>query len=247
MIAAAELARLLGGEVVRVRGEEQVLAPGLGHSPGDRSLSIRFGPRGLQVHSFAADALGPERARLRKLCGKGTRTMKWTAPRVRPLATPKPDRAALWVWGESEDPRPASRVIRYLQDHRGVYLPDCAANAAIRSNIHCRFRSETVHCMVALVRHIATDRPQAIHRTALGWDDRNYSVGGDKRLCLGPVAGGAIMLTPREMVGEELGVAEGIENALSLLMLDHGPSAVWSLLNAGNLAALPVLPASGAW
>src|SRR5215213_5019610 len=139
MIAAAELARLLGGEVVRVRGEEQVLAPGLGHSPGDRSLSIRFGPRGLQVHSFAADALGPERARLRKLCGKGTRTTKWTAPRVRPLATPKPD------------------------------------SAAIRSNIHCRFRSETVHCMVALVRHIATDRPQAIHRTALGWDDRNYS------------------------------------------------------------------------
>ena len=36
MIAAAELARLLGGEVVRVRGEEQILAPGLGHGPADR-------------------------------------------------------------------------------------------------------------------------------------------------------------------------------------------------------------------
>src|SRR5829696_8106307 len=176
MIAAAELARLLGGEVVRVRGEEQILAPGLGHSPGDRSLSVRFGPRGLQVHSFAGDDLKAERARLRKLYGKGTRTAKWAAPRVRPLATPKPDKNALWIWGESEDPRPNSRVIRYLENCRGVYLPDCAANAAVRSHVRCRFRSETVHCMVALVRHIVTDQPQAIHRTALGWNDQGYSV-----------------------------------------------------------------------
>src|SRR5829696_7577017 len=101
MIAAAELARLLGGKAfVSARGEESVLAPGLGHSPSDRSLSIRFGPRGLQVHSFAGDDLKAERARLRKLCGKGIRTAKWTPPRVRPLATPKPDKNALWIWGE---------------------------------------------------------------------------------------------------------------------------------------------------
>jgi hypothetical protein len=241
MIAAAELAQALGGEIVMVRGEEQILAPGPGHSPGDRSLSVRFGPRGLVVHSFADDDLKATRVHLRKICGRGTRTTKWTAPRARPLATPKPDVNALWVWKESEDPRPNSRVIRYLENHRGVALPDCAANTAVRSHVRCRFRWEVVHAMVCLVRNIATDQPQAIHRTALSWHDRNYSVGGDKRLALGPTSGGAIKFTPHEMVGEELGVAEGVETALSLLLLDHGPGAVWSLLNAGNLAGFPVL------
>ena len=38
--------------------------------------------------------------------------------------------------------------------------------------------------------------------------------------------------------GERLGVAEGIETALSLA---HAFEPVWSVIDAGNLAALPVL------
>src|SRR4051794_2624717 len=48
------IARALGGEVHGY----QVLAPGLGHSWRDRSLSVRPNPRapdGLLVHSFAGD------------------------------------------------------------------------------------------------------------------------------------------------------------------------------------------------
>src|SRR4051812_10102459 len=52
-----EMARRLGGEVVGA----DILCPGPGHSPQDRSLSIRLDPRapgGLLVHSFAGqDAL----------------------------------------------------------------------------------------------------------------------------------------------------------------------------------------------
>ena len=45
-------ARTLGGEV---RGG-QILAPGINHSPRDRSLSVKFSPNGeLLVHSFAGD------------------------------------------------------------------------------------------------------------------------------------------------------------------------------------------------
>jgi len=47
------LARVLGGEVCR----HQVLAPALGHSPKDRSLSVRLDPHapgGILVHCFGA-------------------------------------------------------------------------------------------------------------------------------------------------------------------------------------------------
>jgi hypothetical protein len=48
------LARALGGEI----SGRQILAPGPGHSRGDRSLSIRIEPQapdGFLVHSFAGD------------------------------------------------------------------------------------------------------------------------------------------------------------------------------------------------
>jgi hypothetical protein len=49
-----EFARLLGGEATR----DGVLCPGPGHSPKDRSLSVKFddtAPGGFMVNSFAGD------------------------------------------------------------------------------------------------------------------------------------------------------------------------------------------------
>ena len=55
--------------------------------------------------------------------------------------------------------------------------------------------------------------------------------------------GGAVKLTPDEHVTIALGVAEGVETALSLQRLPEWlGSPVWSLLFADNLANLPVLP-----
>src|SRR5215213_8094017 len=54
MMDLRSIARALGGEVVG----RQVLCPGPGHSPRDRSLSVRLEPRapgGILVHSFAND------------------------------------------------------------------------------------------------------------------------------------------------------------------------------------------------
>jgi hypothetical protein len=50
-----EIARILGGDVT---GARQVMAPGPGHSPADRSLSVRVdpnSPEGFVVHSFSGD------------------------------------------------------------------------------------------------------------------------------------------------------------------------------------------------
>src|SRR5215467_8124315 len=55
MIDIRHAAQRLGGEV---RGRNQIVCPGPGHSPNDRSLSVKlyYGvPDGFVVHSFAGD------------------------------------------------------------------------------------------------------------------------------------------------------------------------------------------------
>ena len=51
-------------------------------------------------------------------------------------------------------------------------------------------------------------------------------------------AGGVIRLWPDECVTQGLAVAEGIETALCAA---HAFTPVWSTIDAGNLAALPIL------
>jgi hypothetical protein len=97
--------------------------------------------------------------------------------------------------------------------------------------------------MVCLVRDVVTNQPKAIHRTALTSEGHKAEVAGCDRLSLGPVGGGAIKLTPDEDVTTCLGIGEGVESALSLRhMPEYGPSPVWSLLSAGGIKRLPVLP-----
>lgn len=96
--------------------------------------------------------------------------------------------------------------------------------------------------MVALVRDIITDVPKAVHRTALTSDGFKVKVEGKDRLALGPIAGGAIKITPDADVTLALGIGEGIESTLSLRDLpEFGASPVWSLLTAGGVAGFPVL------
>lgn len=237
-------ARALGGEVSR----GGILCPGPNHSPADRSLSVRFSPSapgGFVVHSFAGDdpiaCKDYVRQRLalpfepgRDMAGQGRMSRPCPAPM-------EPSEAALRLWGEARDPR-GTPVLAYLQC-RGVTLPDGAAGEAIRYHPSCPFKRERTPAMVALVRDIATNAPRAIHRTALKLDGSPAIVAGEKRLSLGPVGGGAIKLTPDDMVTTCLGVGEGIESTLSLRELRaFGAGPVWSLLSAGNLGDLPPLP-----
>jgi hypothetical protein len=85
-------ARALGGEV----SGRQILAPGPGHSPSDRSLSVRFdasAPDGFVVHSFCDDDWSLCRDHVRALFGissnHGERERCET--RTKPRAPPEPD------------------------------------------------------------------------------------------------------------------------------------------------------------
>ena len=101
--------------------------------------------------------------------------------------------------------------------------------------------------MIALVRNIVSNEPQAIHRTAL---DRNGNkveiVGQDgktrSRMTLGSMQGGAVKLTDDAEVTNAVGIGEGIETTLSLQRLPEWiGSPVWSLLSKNGVRDFPVL------
>ena len=112
----------------------------------------------------------------------------------------------------------------------------------IRFHPHCPFGGLITPAMVALVRGIISDQPQAVHRTALDFTGNKVTVGGRDRMALGPIGGGAVKLTDNAEVTNRLGIGEGIETTLSLQLKPQwlgGP--VWSLLNAGGVQSFPVL------
>jgi phage/plasmid primase-like uncharacterized protein len=110
---------------------------------------------------------------------------------------------------------------------------------AFRYHPHCLFGMGTQPCLIALIRNIETDQPQAIQRTAITPDGKKI-----ERRTLGPKAGGAIKLWPQSAVRDRLVVGEGMETVLSTALHIKDPATrldpAWALIDAGNLAALPV-------
>lgn len=93
--------------------------------------------------------------------------------------------------------------------------------------------------LVALVSDARTREPMSIHRTWIQANGRKAEIDSPRLLLSGHAkVGGVIRLWPDESVSAGLGIAEGVETALSLA---HAMPPVWSLIDAGNLAAFPVL------
>jgi hypothetical protein len=88
--------------------------------------------------------------------------------------------------------------------------------------------------MVALFRDLVTNEPCGIHRTFLSPAGSRL----EKRM-LGRVRGAAIKLCADDEVTTGLGVAEGIETALSVMSTGWRP--IWVLGSAGAIRRLPVL------
>jgi putative DNA primase/helicase len=95
--------------------------------------------------------------------------------------------------------------------------------------------------MVCLVRSIATNEPQAIHRTALTPEGRAIKRSGKTfRMSLGPVSDGAVKIDPDETVTMGLCIGEGVETCLAGRQMGLRP--VWSAINKAGIAGFPVLP-----
>lgn len=251
-LSLTQIARALGGEV----SSGQVIAPGPGHRPHDRSMAVKLGAGNkLLVSSFSGDdrmkclayvesKLGivwqpdrdavPQTSTIHRMQARATVTH---VPKSQPVgddAMAGKQVFALKLWQESVDPR-GTIVETYLAS-RGLVLPDDTAMDVIRFHPSCPFGQGTRHpCMVAAFHSIETGEVVAIHRTALTPD-------GDKigRLTLGHMGGAAIKLSRLNPERGCLAVGEGIESTLAGLAMGFGPA--WAMGSASNIAKLPVLP-----
>ncbi|RYB01302.1 DUF7146 domain-containing protein [Lichenibacterium ramalinae] len=251
------LARALGGEVTG-RG---VLAPGPGHSRSNRSLSVRpsaSSPVGFVVHSFSGDDFATCRDYVLGKLGMSLDAWRTKEPIVsnihnwaRVLSEINVDiihvdndsaariARAVAIWNEA-GPASGSIVQRYLSS-RGLSL-DLVDNIheVVRFHPRCPWRDQAedrtiyVPAMVALMRSITTDEPQAVHRTRLSAEGAKV----DRRM-LGIAAGAAVKIDSDDAVTMGLSVGEGIESCLAARQLGFQP--VWALASAGSISALPVL------
>ncbi len=122
----------------------------------------------------------------------------------------------------------------YLR-HRGCILPPADSDL--------RFLEPTDRhppTLCARVTNAETNAPQTLHFTRLSSDGRGKADCEQPKLLLGghKKKGGVVRLWPNEAVTCGLAVAEGIESALAAALLF---TPIWSTVDAGNMAALPVL------
>jgi putative DNA primase/helicase len=218
------LARALRGGVAA----GQVLAPGPGHSPKDRSLSVRLSataPDGFLAFSHSGDDWREVRDYVRERFG--LRYDRQQRP-PRPIAPPGDDDrigAALAVWREAHSPQ--GTIAELYLSRRTLTLDDGRPQTVLRW--HPGFGA-----MVALFRNVRTDEPQAVSRTFLDYKGRKFA-----RKFLGPVGGAAIKMDPDDEVLGGLHIGEGLETCMAARQLGLRPT--WALGSAGAVAAFPVL------
>jgi hypothetical protein len=97
------------------------------------------------------------------------------------------------------------------------------------------FDSEA-HAMLALMTDPITGEPAGIHRIFLDQDAQKI-----ERKMLGKQ--GVVRISADDEVGEALGICEGVEDALSVLVSGWRP--VWAATSAGAIARFPLLPGIG--
>ncbi len=241
------IARSLGGEI---QGR-QVLAPGPGHSPGDRSLSVRLShqsPTGFIVFSHSGDDFQTSKDYVAAKLGLGPEAWR-RRKQVRQLATchaaadfaVASDHAvriarAIAIWNEAGDAH-GTVVERYLVS-RDLDLPPGAD--VLRYHPACPWRDEErqqtigVPALIACMRAIDGDAVTGIHRTRLTAE--GVKVG---RKMLGIAAGAAVKIDDDADVTHGLVIGEGIESCLAGRQLGFKPT--WALGSAGAIAKLPIL------
>jgi putative DNA primase/helicase len=136
---------------------------------------------------------------------------------------------------------------RYLR-HRGLFIStEVQATGVLRFHPACPYRLEDgsmvrLPAMLGLMRDIITNEPRAIHRTALTVDGTGKAdlpgLGNAKRM-LGPAKGAVVKLTAHIDVTDGLGIAEGIESALTVICAGWRP--VWACGSAGTIERFPIL------
>jgi putative DNA primase/helicase len=254
VIDAHYAARALGGDVA---GHDSVLCPGPGHSPRDRSLSVRFLPDG----GFICFSHSPRddwrdcREHVGALLGIDSRASRLAAgtrsrPKGKPVQRPSeiaPGGAisqgqALNRASVSDDAQERTRAALALW-RESLSLPSTLGHRYLTEHrrlpierlgdlSHVLRWHEGRRCVVALMTDPSTAKPTGIHRTFLAPDGSKI-----ERKMLGKQ--GVVRRCTDDAVTMGLGLAEGIEDGLAIML--SGWTPIWSATTAGAIKRLPVL------
>lgn len=241
-VTLQSIARALGGTVCG----DWINIPGPGHSSSDRSLGILLdpdAPGGFRVNSLAADDIQECRQHVLNLLQElsvNTDAISGVGAcgTSDPSQQAKTDQA-LSIWLDTASPK-GSPVETYLLARKCAPANFAQLENALGYHPACPFGAYRLPAMIALVRNVITGKPQGIHRTALtddGAGKRAMPDGMNAKMMMGSVKHGAIILGP---LAHHLGIAEGIETALSAHRISSLP--VWALMSASGVSGFPVVP-----
>jgi len=224
-------------------GEHRLTCPHCSRGKRDKTLGVTVDADGAGVaHCFRCEYVETYRPE-RPGSGLQSKPQRHQAQQARRVVTPQQQKhetlndAGRALWKTTRAITPESPAGRYLIARRcklpppGSHLRELAA--------HRHPSGHVGPCMVALLTDFETGDARSLHFTWLGEGGKKADVSPPRLLLAGHAKAGAVCrLWPDEYVSGGLGLAEGIETALSLA---HGYEPTWAAIDAGNLAALPVL------
>jgi Toprim domain-containing protein len=226
----AHIARRLGGEAFG----NQVNCPGPGHSPRDRSLSVKFTGDGFVVNSHAGDDWAACRDHVRSLLGD--------APSAQPMRLALPHETeknlhrARHLWSCRHDP--ADTVVETYIRTRG-----CSAKTIPASLGYLEPSAYPWPAMIAAFGIAEEPEPgeikipevRGVHLTFLKPDGSGKADIDKPKIMLGPSCGFPIVVAqPNDLLG--LAITEGIEDALSVR--EATGFGAWAAGSASRMAAL---------
>jgi Toprim domain len=251
------IARALGGDIVSSR---QLLCPGPGHGPKDRSLSVLLANNddGFVCHSHAGDDWQTCKDYVRERLGWPSWQPGDGRDRcVNPSQLAAFDRAAInteaerrertpddltrierarAIWNTAADP---GTLAKWYLASRALVLTDDIASTVLRFHPACPWRDENtgrtvdVPALIAAFRSLDDDSITAIHRIRLDQPERWPKA---ERRMLGIVHRAAVKL---DAAGSTLAVGEGVETCLAARQLGQKPA--WALGSVGMIAKFPVI------
>ncbi|CAJ0869681.1 hypothetical protein AMST5_02159 [freshwater sediment metagenome] len=259
-----DLLHLLVGGDVSSDGQE-ILAPGPGHSPLDRSMSVRpssANADGFVVHSFSIRTPAYECKRyiqflIDRWLSKqlnGDVPAEWieqTSSIAGPLDTAaaqeKRIKSAKWQWNRA-DRNLGEALFAYLRS-RALELSDDLIGRVVRYEPNGRWYGPHgdqkdknglsftgTELMLLAMRDVLSDEGRAIQAVRLPHTGKRPA-----RKVKGLAKNAAIKLTAHEdiLAAGEVAIAEGFESALAARML--GYQNVWACVNSGNVASFPLI------
>ena len=211
-------------------GQHRIRCPECGRNDRDRTLGVTVRADNVVWHCYRCGTATPKRA-LRQMAYQRTTAVVAQTPTTEKHETLATSWRAFWR---------DLRGIRGTTAESYLRVRECAlASNDIRYG-ELRHPSGYVGpCMVALVTNAVTGEPISLHRTWIKPDGRKANVEPPRLLLKGHrKQGGVIRLCADDEVTTGLAIAEGIETALAVARVFR---PVWSVIDAGNMAAFPIL------